>query len=293
MSKNNLKIVFFGSGEIANQTLKYLKNHFFIEAVITKKSTQAYLPTLLPGTKIFTADNKDELNKIFENNNFSSKLGVLVDYGVILDQKILEVFPKGIVNSHFSLLPEWRGADPIVFSLLSGQDKTGVSLMLIDRGIDTGKLLAQKSVPIEAREDIFSLNNKLINLSNELLAKYLPMYVAGKLPLRNQSQSVEPTYSRKLKKSDGDINWSKTAEEIEREIRAYKKWPKSRTKLAGKDVIITDATLINDSGTPGQTVAYDKKIKVFCGKNALLINKLKPAGKKEMTSEAFLAGYKI
>ena len=165
--------------------------------------------------------------------------------------------------------------------------------MIIDEGLDTGKIITQKNLPVSPNATTDSLTSKLINLSNGLLKDTLPKYLAGKIRPRSQPHPDRATYSRKLAKHDGIIDWAKPAKQIEREIRAYQPWPKSRTTLAKKDVIIASAKVISGDRKPGDVTVVDKDIVVFCGQDALLIKELKPAGKKTMSAEAFLAGYKI
>lgn len=220
----------------------------------------------------------------------TSRLGIVIDYGFIINQDVIDYFPLGIINSHFSLLPEWRGADPITFSILSGQEQTGVSLMLINDKMDEGMLLEQGVLAIEPIDTTPSLTNKLIELSDVLLQQTLAGYVTG--ALTPFPQEGEPTYSRKLTKEDGLIDWSKPAVQLEREIRAFIEWPKSRTQLAGKDIVITSAQVIDQSGLPGTVSIDGKRLIVACAGQSLEILTLKPAGKNEMTAEAFLAGHR-
>ena len=298
MKKTSETIVFFGSGPVAAQSLSLLANNFGIEAVITKPKPDHHkgdFPvvelTNSLGLNLHTASNKHELSALFKTKPLQSKLAVLIDFGIIVTKDVIDYFPLGIVNSHFSLLPEWRGADPITFSILSGQPKTGVSLMLIDEGMDTGKILTQHSLPIEADDTTASLTDKLIALSDDLLVEYLPKYISGNIKPRNQSHPDRATYSRKLTKRDGEIDWSKEAEVIEREIRAYIEWPRSYSQISGKDVVITRARAVAGEGAPGEITVMDKDLLVFCGKGALLIERLKPAGKNEMNASAFINGY--
>ena len=191
--------------------------------------------------------------------------------------------PLGIINSHFSLLPRLRGADPITWSIANGDDKTGVSLMLIDTGMDTGKLLAQRSHRLDGSETTPTLTNDLIILSDSLIREYVPRYLDGDITPRAQPHPDRATYSRKLTKQDGVIDLSLPAEQIERRIRAFVDWPQSRTQIAGIDVIITGAHV---SDTPTE-------LSLQCGDGRYLaIDSLKPSGKKEMPARAFLAGYK-
>ena len=290
MSKDS--IVFFGSGPVAAKSLQLLSKSFSIEAIVTKPSTVQQMTSTLKDARIYSVSNKTELDNLITTKPFGSKLAVLIDFGIIVSKAVIDSFPLGIINSHFSVLPELRGADPISFAILSGQPKTGVSLMFIDEGMDTGKILTAKSLVISPSDTTPTLTDKLITLSNNLLGEYIPLYILGEISPRSQSHPDRATYSRKLTKEDGLIDWTKPAEVIEREIRAFIEWPKSYTQLAGKDVTITAVRLVKESGTPGSIGARAKEIIIYCGKDALSIDKLKPAGKNEMTSEAFLAGHK-
>lgn len=295
-------LVFFGTGPVAAASLACLADHFTIEAVITKTvpphhREPAPVETLAHERKLATyfANNKQELDGLIAEQAFRSRLGIIVDFGVIVSQATINSFERGIINAHFSLLPRWRGADPISFSILSGDEKTGVSLMLIEPTLDTGKLIVQKSIKIADNDTTPSLTDKLVSLSNELLVMYIPLHANGKSKPRQQPHPDRATFSRKLTKADGIIDWGKSAAELEREIRAYNDWPKSRTTLAGKDVIITKAHAVpsNFSEKPGEVeVIKDQGIlMVNCSNGYLCIDALKPAGKKEMTAAAFLAGY--
>src|SRR3990167_2573958 len=130
-------VVFFGSGTVAEASLRFLKKHFSIEAIITKPATMQEMAQIVPGVAIKAVKNKEELSQFISSNPFQSRLGIIVDFGIIVDRAVIYYFPLGIINSHFSLLPQWRGADPITFAILSGQDKPGVSLMLIEPTLDT------------------------------------------------------------------------------------------------------------------------------------------------------------
>lgn len=290
-------IVFFGSGPVAAKSLSLLREKFTIEAVITKPSTQQEMSEAAPGVPLYLVTNRHELDELIQTTSFRSKLAVLIDFGIIISQKAIDAFEMGIVNSHFSVLPQWRGADPISFAILSGQKTTGVSLMLVDQGMDTGKILVTKSIPITQDETTPSLTEKLIRLSDALLKEHLPRYVQGDARPRSQSHPDRATYSRKLTKEDSIIDWSKPAIVIEREIRAYIDWPKSRTIIGDKEVIITSAHVSPDeqkNSEPGSILVEEssKSIGIVTGDGLLWIDMLKPAGKKEMPAKAFLAGYR-
>jgi methionyl-tRNA formyltransferase len=289
-------IVFFGSGPVAADSLRFLNETFTIEAVVTKPVTEEEMKQITPSTPIHTVKNRQELTDFVATKPFQSNVGIIVDFGIIVEQPVIDYFFQGIVNSHFSLLPRWRGADPISFSILEGDDKTGVSLMLIDEQLDTGKLIGQKSLPITKDDTTPSLTKKLIGLSNEMLGNYLPRYIAGEIKPHTQPHPDRATYSRKLTKQDGVLDFNKPASQLEREIRAFVGWPGSRTTLAGRDVIITKAYTVPSRGTndkPGHVtvVPEARTIAIATSDGSLWLERLKPAGKNEMPVAAFLAGY--
>ena len=292
MTKKLKKIVFFGSGPVAAKSLDNLSNHFEIEEVITK-SVPPHHKELAPveilakklNISISFANTSNELDELFQKKSYISNLGVLIDYGVIVSNKVIDSFEFGILNSHFSLLPEWRGADPITFSILSGQEKTGVSLMLIDSGLDTGKIIVQKSLKIDISETTPSLTNKLIELSNQLLNKCIPDYLSGNIKPRRQSHPDRATYSRKLSKIDGHIDISKPAIQLEREVRAFIGWPKTYINIFNKDIIITKAHVSNIA---------ESKIDIKCkDDNFLSIDELIAPSGRLMSSKDFINGYRI
>jgi methionyl-tRNA formyltransferase len=220
----------------------------------------------------------------------TSQMAVLAAYGHIIPQRILDAFPLGIVNVHPSLLPLYRGPTPIEQAILDGVTKTGVSIMKLTARMDEGPLYKQKTVHLNGHETKQALTTHLQQVGAELLVDCLPMIYSGKLQPRQQPHPTRATYSQKLTKEDGVIKWTKSAAEIEREIRAFAVWPKSHTVLFNKELIITTAFIVQASGPVGETFVHDKKLAVYCGQGALVAEKIKPAGKPEMTSQAFLAG---
>lgn len=296
MPTSGSSLVFFGSGPVAEASLRVLVDHFDIEAVITKPATEQIMQSF--GRPVFTVSDRQELDDLVEKQHFTSRLGVIVDFGVIVSKKVIDSFPLGILNSHFSLLPRWRGADPISFAILEGDTKTGASLMLIEPTLDTGDILVQKSLPIAADDTTPTLTRKLIELSNHLLVEYIPRYLSGEVKPRSQPHPDRATHSRKLAKEDGLIDWAKPAEHIAREIRAFAGWPKSRATLAGKEVIITKAYSVPTAGPddkPGdiEITPEAQAIAVATSNGSLWIQKLKPAGKNEMTAAEFIRGYPV
>jgi methionyl-tRNA formyltransferase len=298
-------ITFFGTGPVSLASLEALSQTFPIEAVVTKPdfSSPSGKP-LAPLVKtwaiqnqvpFFQPSNKSELTALLQTRRFNSPAGVVVDYGLIIPQEVISAFPLGIVNSHFSLLPQWRGPDPITAALLSGQSETGVSLMLIVPQLDEGPLIAQQKYSIPKDATIFSLTEGLISLSNKMLQTIVPLYITDRIAPHPQDLNLSVTYSRKLTKSDGTIDWTKPSARLEREIRAYLGWPGSRTELFNKAVTITQAHVTkppeNQSLKPGQVILLPKnQLGVMSGDNLLVIDELKPAGRPSMSGSAFLSG---
>jgi methionyl-tRNA formyltransferase len=299
------KILFFGSGPVAAESLRLLAQDFEIEAVVTKAPPPHHhgaVPVLaMAGTlqlPVSTVSNKHDLTKLFATKPFKSPLGILIDFGIIVPQPVIDYFPLGIINSHFSVLPEWRGADPITFAILSGQKQTGVSLMQLVEAMDEGPLLAYGEYDLPPDITTPQLTEDLINFSNMLLQRTIPKYLSDKKPGKPQSiTGRQVSYSRKLTKDDGLIDWHKPAVELEREIRAFIEWPKSRTKLGSTDVIITKAHAMpsnNPGAKPGDIEVLPQGVLIVeSADSSLCIDRLKPAGKPEMTAQAFLAGYKF
>ncbi|HSX43027.1 MAG TPA: methionyl-tRNA formyltransferase [Candidatus Saccharimonadales bacterium] len=301
-----ISIVFFGAGDVAARSLQLLVKDFAIEAVVTKPRPAHHhgpwevmeLAEQL-GLPVITAENKTALTAAVQKAAFHSSVGVLIDFGIIVEQAVIDAFPKGIVNSHFSLLPQWRGADPITFSILSGQDKTGVSLMLLVAAMDEGPLLAIGEADIDLNAVTTpELTSNLIGLSGAMLADILPKYVRGEIKTAVQEKVAEtvgyspiPSYSRKLTKEDGILDYHKPATQLAREVRAYLGWPKSRTILGGHAVIITQAHAADGSGEPGRVWQHDRVLGIYCTTGILMVDRLKPAGKQEMSIDAFLNGY--
>ncbi len=290
--KQSKKVVFFGSGPVAAASLALLAPNFAIEAVITKPKPSHYrgeAPVLELAKKlslpVFTAVNKQELDELFAQKPIKSELAILIDFGIIVSQKVIDYFGLGIINSHFSVLPQWRGADPITFAVLSGQAMTGVSLMLLVEAMDKGPLLAYGEYEIPVGVTTPELTDELIALSHALLVETMPRYIAGKLQPMPQSVTKRPvSYSRKLIKADGMVNFSKSAQQIEREVRAYQPWPKSQAKIFGHDVIITKARVVKDQN------GGDLVIK--CQSGWLEIQELIAPSGRTMAGADFLRGYR-
>jgi methionyl-tRNA formyltransferase len=285
-----------GSGPVAAASLKYINENFDVSCVVTKQKAPHHKEPAeveeyakAHGLTTYFANTKSELNNVISQLSNLPELGIIIDYGVIVSEEVINKFRKGIINSHFSLLPEWRGADPITFSILSGQKKTGVSLMVIDQGLDTGKLIAEESMRI-GTQNSEQLTDDLVNLSNQMLSKYLPVYYAGELLPYSQSTLLPVTYSRKLTKDDASLDFNRPASVLEREIRAFSTWPKSKTEILDIPVIVTKAMAATE--ILSQQITFTKnEIKISTPDGCLVIHELKPNGKNVMPAQSFINGY--
>ncbi len=301
------EVVFFGSGPVAAQSLELLLSDFTVIAVVTKPKPAHHrgrFPVLdvaeRHGLATHTVSDKRELSELIAGKPFRTDVAILIDFGIIVGQDVIDYFPKGIINSHFSLLPEWRGADPITFAILSGQKRTGVSLMLLVEAMDEGPVLACGMQELDGTETSPSLTETLIRLSDSLLKHEVPRYLSGKSAGGHDQATLHElipdypkvaTYARKLTKADGILDFQKPAAVLEREIRGFIEWPKSRTTIGDMDVVITEATVVDAVQGKEAVAVVDNQLLLRCQEDALRVERLKPAGKPDMTASAFLAGY--
>lgn len=231
-------------------------------------------------------DIKDELAAL------NASAGILVAYGKLVPKEIIDIFPRGIVNIHPSLLPKRRGSTPIENTILYNEKETGVSLMQLVEEMDDGPVYAQEIVPINGDETKQALADLLLNTGKDLLIKHLPAILTGALS-GNPQDKLDATYDKQIKKDVGELQATKSAAQLEREVRAYAGWPRSRLKLGTTEVIITKAHVSEVSGTVGTLWLQDRQLGVHCAEGTLIIDSLILPGKKEMSASAFLAGYPL
>ena len=233
---------------------------------------------------------------------------VVVAFGQILPKEILDIPRLGCVNVHASLLPKYRGAAPIQWAVMNGDEVSGVTIMKMDEGLDTGDMLTKVEVPLAADETGGSLFDKLAAAGAKLLVETLPKLEKGEVTPEKQPEISTTEYARMIKKEDGKIDWTKSAVEIERQIRAMSPWPSAFTKVNGKNLKIWDAKVIAMFGgdlfskIPGQNptksagkvwVADETGLHVKTGDGILVIEELQLEGKKRMKTADFLRGYAI
>lgn len=215
---------------------------------------------------------------------------VVAAYGLMLPPVLLTLPARGCINVHASLLPRWRGAAPIQRALLAGDAETGVTIMQMDQNLDTGPMLQQRAIPIAPKDTAGTLHDKLAALGAQLLVEVL---AANPLP-RAQDAAVA-TYAPRIVKREAEIDWHKSAAEIERQVRAFDPVPGAQTRHEDAALKIWSACAeAGTSATPGAVSAAGADgIVVACGKDALRIGELQRAGGKRLSAQAFLSGYKL
>jgi len=219
------------------------------------------------------------------------ELIVVAAYGEILRPEVLAIPPYGCLNIHASLLPRWRGAAPIVAAILAGDDKTGVTLIRMDAGMDTGPILAQQALPLRGQERCGELGARLAEMGAVLLGRVLPEYLAGKVIPEPQDDS-QATYCTVLRKEDGLVDWTRPAAYIERMVRAYDPWPGAYTFLRGQRLRIWRAGVLAEASPypPGTVWLRDGRALVATGDGMLALEEVQLAGKRRLSIAEFLRG---
>jgi len=255
------------------------RNHRPMEVV--ELASQHRIPVLSPEKLI---NIKEELQ------SKQAKAGVLVAYGKLVPKAMIDMFPRGIVNIHPSLLPLHRGPTPIESVILNGEKETGVSLMQLIDKMDAGPVYAQQKIKLSGREYKDEVVSKLMQVGTDLLIENLPNILNGSLEAIRQNNALA-TYDNKIEKNDGVIDFNKEAIQIDRQIKAFMGWPRSRTLIGTTEVIVTKAHVAEIDGTPGTLYFEGQQFGIHCQKGTIMIDMLIPAGKKEMTGSDFLLGY--
>jgi methionyl-tRNA formyltransferase len=304
---NPLKIIFMGTAELSCASLEKLAQHpqFQIPLVVTQpdKPKGRDLKPQPPPVKVLAQKlnlpvlqppkARDE-QFISELRVAAPDLIVVAAYGHILPQTILDLPRFGCLNVHTSLLPKYRGAAPIQWAIANGETETGVTIMKMDAGMDTGAIVSQRCTPISPEDDSVTLCNRLAQLGAELLMETIPDYISGKISAK--AQSSDSSHAPKIKKEDGHIDWNLTAQTILNRLRAFMPWPGAFTFLKAESkpylLKIWKAEVTEKSGAAGEILSADEHgIVVACGKDALRILDLQREGGRRMTAREFLAGH--
>lgn len=295
------RIVFMGSPEFAIPSLKALARHYQVVGVVTQPDRPSGRGRTLtpPPVKVVAQELGIETiqpNRLRDAGVWEKLLGwspdviVVAAFGQILRQNVLDLPPYGCVNVHASLLPRWRGAAPIQAAILHGDKVSGVSIMKMDAGIDTGPILSQRSIPIETDDDALSLGNRLAVIGSELLLETLPAYLRGEITPQIQDES-QATYAPMLKKEEGELDFTQPAEYLERKIRAFFPWPGAFLIWEGNILKVKRAAVLTQSSLPqGKRSVVNGLPAIGTSEGVLLLREVQPAGKKWMNGKEFLRG---
>jgi methionyl-tRNA formyltransferase len=301
-----MHIVFIGAGEIGVPTLQVLlrSSEHELGGVVTQSDkpvgrAQRIEPTpikrALTGSKVpilQPARIKDR-QAIEEIRALQPDAIVVMAYGQILPREVLEIPRVACLNLHASLLPRWRGAAPIQAAIAAGDPETGITVMYMAEGLDTGDTLLRRSINILPTDTGGSLHDRLAQIAPEALLEALQMLTKSNAP-RIPQDNARATYAPKLTRDDGKIDWSEPAEIIERKIRAFNPWPGAFTEIAAPGVRkfkIFSAAIVDLNGRAGEFLRSEKELIVAAGKNALALNEVQPEGKRRMDAAAFLRGH--
>src|SRR6266702_1128586 len=291
-----MRIVFIGSGEIGVPTLQALQKsaEHELKAVVTQPDkpvgrSQRIEPPPIKKVIIETsipilqpARIKDR-QVIEEIRALQPAVIVVMAYGQIFPRDVLEIPRIACLNLHASLLPRWRGAAPIQAAIAAGDRETGITVMYMDEGLDTGDILLQRKIEIRSDDMGGSLHDRLANIGRDALLHALKSLVESSAPRIPQDNSLA-TYAPKLKREDGKIDWSEPADTIERKIRAFNPWPGAFMKLDGPNLKIFSASIVDLSGKPGEILASGKEFIIAAGERALSLDEVQLEAKRRMSA---------
>ncbi len=306
-----LKIIFMGTADLACASLAALRREpsFQIVAVVSQpdkprgrdlqlQPTPVKAAALSAGFPVLQPARARDEDFIEQLRQVQPELIVVAAYGQILPQAILDLPQFGCLNVHTSLLPKYRGAAPIQWAILDGEEQTGVTIMKMNAGLDTGDMLAQTTTPIAPDDNAQTLHDRLARIGGELLVRTIPDYVSGRISPQPQPQEGA-TYARKITKEDGRLDWTQPARTVWNRVRGLTPWPGAYTFQSVNDkpqLLKIGAAAVDDgmSGPPGTVLAADKSgIVIACGQGALRVLQLQREGGRRLTAQEFLAGNKM
>lgn len=305
-----MKIIYMGTPDFAVAPLEaILKAGYEVTAVVTQPDRQKgrgrevqYSPVkecaLSYGIPVLQPLKIKEKDAVEELRKYPADIFVVAAFGQLLSEEILNMPRLGCINIHASLLPAYRGAAPIQWCVINGEEKTGVTIMQMAKGMDTGDILLQKEVVLDEKETGGSLFDRLMETGAELIVEVLPKIEAGELTPVVQKEELA-TYAGKITKDMGNIDFAKSAVTIERLIRGLNPWPSAFTHYKGKILKIWEADVVSECANaenpvPGTVIAMDKEsFTLATGEGALRIRSLQPEGKKRMSCAEFMRGYEV
>jgi methionyl-tRNA formyltransferase len=301
-----MRIVFIGTGEIGVPTLRVLqKSEHELVGVITqpdKPAGRSQKITAPPIKKALTGEPRtaspartlqpariNDPQLIDQIRALGPDAIVVIAYGQILPGALLQIPRMASLNLHASLLPRWRGAAPMQAAIAAGDRETGITVIYMDEGLDTGDILLQSKIDISPDETGGSLHDRLAQIAPEVLLASLQLLAAGKAPRIAQDQSLA-TYAPKLTREAGKIDWNESAEAIERKIRAYNPWPCASTEFGGGTLKVFNASIVDLRGQPGQVLRHQNELIIASKDRALSLREVQLQGKRRMSAAEFLRG---
>jgi methionyl-tRNA formyltransferase len=298
-----VRIVFIGTGEIGVPTLRALQtSNYEVVAVLTQpdKPVGREQKITTPPIKSALADSNTPIlqptkikdsTAIEEIRALEPDVIVVMAYGQILPRAVLEIPRVACLNLHASLLPRWRGAAPIQAAIAAGDRETGITVMYMDEGLDTGDVLLQHKISILPTDTGGSLHDRLAEIAPDALFEALQFVAAGNA-LRTQQDKTVATYAPKLEREAGRIDWNENAEQIERKIRAYDPWPGAFTEFNGRKLKIYVASIVDLQGKSGEILRRDRELVFATADRALSLTEVQLEGKRRMSAADFLRGAK-
>jgi len=307
LSNPSWRIVFFGTPSFALPPLEALtQGSDEVVAVVTQPDREkgrgrkmiaspVKEVALQKGLSILQPEKVKEVSFQEKLKGFGADLFVVAAYGQILPKTVLSLPKYGAVNIHASLLPNYRGSAPIAWAILNGEKKTGITTMLMDEGMDTGDILLQSEIPIHEDETTETLHDRLASLGAQLLSETLEKMKKGEIHPAPQDHS-KATYAPMLKKEDGQIDWTKGAEEIDRQVRAFHPWPGAYTEWQGQILKIYKGEVRKGkaAGKAGTVLWVGTDlVEIETGKDSYLLKEVQLEGKRRMSVRDFLSGHRV
>jgi methionyl-tRNA formyltransferase len=297
----SIKIVFMGSPDFALPTLSALARNYQIVGVVTQpdrasgrgrelKAPPVKTLALELNIPVIQPEKLKQPEALEQLQTWNPDLVVVAAFGQILKKDVLELPRYGCLNVHASLLPRWRGAAPINAAILAGDEETGVTIMKMDVGLDTGPMLKMKSVKIAADDTAGAIFQTMSQLGADLLIETLPDYLSGKLVPQPQPEEGA-TYAPMLKKEDGLLDFTKPAVELERRVRAMNPWPGAWFTWNGNPLKVLHASVATGGNNqPGRRIIAEGKPAIQSAEGILILDEIQPSGKKVMSGKSFITG---
>lgn len=295
------KVVFMGTPEFAVPALKQLIAHHEVVGVVTQpdrpagrnrqlQASPVKQAALEAGIPVFQPERLRRPEAMDALREWPADVFVVAAFGQILPQAVLDMPTHGSLNIHASLLPRWRGAAPINAAIRAGDAESGITIMKMDAGLDTGPMLTQRAIALAADETGETLHDKLSLMGAELLIETLPAYLRGEITPQPQDDSLS-TFAPRIDKSEGRIDWNTSAAQIERTVRAFTPWPGTFTEWNGRQLKVLAGEVATGTAEPGRVVAHNGQIAIGTGDGLFVPTRVQLQGKNAVAISDFVRGY--